>query len=80
MGRFLMHENAMDVCIEVVDSLELKPGVLTWKVYWWNLGYSGTPFKITLNLDTIEIKASNRHRWKYIEDKMYTPRTKPGLP
>ena len=83
--RFWMHENCLDVCIEVLKNWRFKPGVLTLKVRWWNLGYSGNPFMIPNEsgmplVETIEIKVEDWKKWKCIDDIMHNPRKAPGLP
>lgn len=77
---FYMHENAMDVAIEVTrvqyeDSKRIK-----FRGKYWNLGYSGTPWLIFHQDFALEINKADLPKWICINSKMTTKRMKSGLP
>lgn len=77
---FWMHENGMDVCIEVKRVQYSDSKRLKLKVLWWNLGYSGNPFLIYYNEQKVEILKKDLHKWHGISGKVFQKRTSPGLP
>ena len=76
--RYIMHKNSMDVCFEVrkIQYQDSKRGIL--KGCWYNLGYSGHPFRLTNN-QRITIKAGD---WKnfWVTIKPDIKRNSPGIP
>lgn len=78
---FYMHENAMDVCIEILRLQYTDAKRVKLKIRWWNLGYVGNPFCIDARGATITIKASDIHKWKYLNSQHFLhKRRKPGFP
>ena len=77
---FWMHEDAMDVCIEVKRIQYSNTNKLVLKILWWNLGYSGNPFLLYYNPQTVTILRKDLHKWHGINGKFYQKRTAPGMP
>jgi len=78
--KTIMHKNCMDVAFEVHEISKQKPGYYHIKGYWINLGYTGNPWVIS-NKETIVVSEDDfASNWVDIENKLYLPRTKPGLP
>lgn len=72
---FYMHENCLDVCIEVLKIQYKDSKRVKLKVNWVNLGYVGKPFILQFNRN-IEIKREDLVKWKNIDDILYVPRYK----
>lgn len=79
MRQILMHEDSMDVAFEVIHSHKHKPGHVTLKGCWINLGYMGRPWSIS-SLEKVEIKNEDMTKWKNITHSYLNVRTKSGLP
>lgn len=76
IGNFMMHKNAMDVCLEV----SFKNGHLTY-VKYWNLGYSGKPWLLDSNEYIIHTEVLNSDDWNILTpEQLTTPRANSGLP
>ncbi len=73
MNRFMVHDKAMDVFIEVLSDYKL-PSYRKVKVSWWNLGFSGQPWE--LFTQRIEIQDRDWLQWKYFNPNQ--PDTHPG--
>jgi len=80
MKYFIMHETAMDVCFEL-DKIQYQDSkILKLKGSWWNLGYSGKPYKIESNVK-LTINTDDWLKWKKFDYGMLTTkRTKSGMP
>lgn len=77
---FYMHENGMDCCLEIMRIQYSDSKRVIIKARWWNLGYSGNPWPIFPQFETVKIKAEDRPKWKNITHLMNIPRKKSGLP
>lgn len=78
--KFLMHENCLDACIEVLKMQYRDDKRIILKARWWTLGYTGNPWVLNYNFQTIKIKLSDWNKWHNITPRLNIPRTKPGLP
>lgn len=73
---FMMHRQAMDVCIEIV----MKSAERTW-VRYWNLGYSGKPWLIDGEQYLLPTEILNSDDWSILTpEQMTTPRVHAGNP
>jgi hypothetical protein len=77
--KVLMHKNAMDVAFDIFSTHHYKPGYITYKGQWVNLGYTGKPWSCSGKVK-IDVKVGDRLNWVDITDKIKTPRKMPGLP
>lgn len=82
---FWMHENAMDVCIEIIKVQYGDQKRTKFKVRWWNLGYTGNPWLIPYpdqfaRPSVLELQNKDFSKWHNITHKMHTPRKASGLP
>lgn len=68
---YYMHENCMDVCLQIIKVPYRDDKRVKVKAVWVNLGYTGNPYTI--------LKEDLKH-WKNITSKIHDKRTKPGLP
>lgn len=77
---FWMHENGMDVCIEVLKVQYRDSKRVILKARWWNLGYTGNPWVIFPRPETLKLKPEDLSKWHNITGKMLTPRKASGMP
>lgn len=81
VGEFYMSQYAMDVCIEVLNVTRGSKGITKLEVYYWNLGYTGRPWKIKLDSEEIRIHDKELDTWHHIDyDVLVQPRFMGGLP
>lgn len=80
MSQFYMHENAMDVCIEVVATQYKDDQKIKMKVFWWNLGYVGEPYRLFPTAEKLIVRTEDWPKWKNITDRIDIKREAPGLP
>jgi hypothetical protein len=76
-GRYYMHKKSMDVCYYVERRFRIDLNRYSVKLEPWNLGYSGTPWRID---SARRFEIDNMDEWVNITDKIYNKRTKAGLP
>lgn len=62
-NQTLIHKNAMDCYIEVLEKTDEK-----WLVNWWNLGFTGNPW-LVLEHQLIEVKKEDEKNWIEIDPK-----------
>ena len=78
---FYMHENAMDVCLEVISVSHSDLKRINVKARWWNLGYVGNPYCITPQIETITIDNADALKWHTLTNRqLHTARLAPGFP
>lgn len=78
---FYMHQNSKDVCIEIVKIQWRGPKKVKFKFYFWNLGYTGNPWKLLPDVQKMEIEYKDLKYWHRLTDEQLSiPRTSPGLP
>lgn len=76
ISDFLMHKNAMDVCIEVT----FKNAHRTY-IRYWNLGYTGKPWLVDGEEYVIPTDELNTDNWNLITpEQLTTARVNAGLP
>jgi hypothetical protein len=81
IGEFYMHEYQKDVCIEVLSVEPSSKGIWDVTLHYWNLGYTGRPWKIDLKAQTVKIHDSSLDFWHHIDyDLLTSPRYVSGLP
>lgn len=77
---FWMHENSMDVFIEIISIKYRDNKRMKFKGRYWNLGYSGTPWLISIDLN-FTILTEDFTKWKKINfQELHTKRIRSGLP
>ena len=67
-----VHEDFMDVFIEVVKVQYADAKRIKLKIFWWNLGWTGSAMRIFPNSAPFEIKAKDFARWKRLESRIRT--------
>lgn len=67
VGQFYMHDKALDVCVLVVAD----HGSFTYEVQWWNIGYTGNPWRVDVHTYRIYMHPDV---WTNITDKLQIPR------
>lgn len=81
MKGFYVHDNTMDVFIEVTRMPYRDAKRVRLKVRWWNFGYVGKPYLISNSEQSITIAAEDIAKWKRLtQAQMNTARTQPGAP
>ncbi len=76
-GRFYMHEQGMDVAIEVLKSYRISANRYSLRVKWVNLGYTGTPW-LVFGPERIEV--TNPLSWRDVTSLIGNVRTESGVP
>lgn len=62
---FYKHKRSMDLVFQVISTYDYGfAPAMTCMGYWWNLGWSGTPW--TIDYDAITIKTENIGDWEYM--------------
>jgi hypothetical protein len=78
--RFYMHRDARDLCLEI-KQVEETQNEFRLEVMYWNLGYCGTPWLVSLNPAYITIYKGASKNWVCLDvEDMCEPRFSPGLP
>lgn len=77
--KILMHKNCLDVAFDVYESHRHKPGYVTMKGRWINLGYTGKPWYLT-ETTKVFVREEDYKNWVNITDRFDNVRLKPGLP
>lgn len=73
-GKFYIHKNALDVCIEIVRFRFIGDTCSVWYVRRWNLGYTGNPWCIdSVKNYRIDVPQYDNYR-EITEDELRTPR------
>lgn len=77
---YYMHENCMDVCLQIIKVPYRDDKRVKVKAVWVNLGYTGNPYVIHPQPSSYTILKEDLKHWKNITSKIHDKRTKPGLP
>ena len=79
-GQWYMHQQAKDVAIKVRKVRYACEGYCKMIVEYWNLGYTGNPWKID-SVKNYIVKGEQYDNWiRLSEKRMHNPRRIPGLP
>ena len=78
---FYMHEFQKDTIIEVLEVLSETSQGSKLRICFWNLGYTGQPWKINVLCKDVEVWTSSYEFWHNIDyDLLTVPRFVPGMP
>jgi hypothetical protein len=79
VDEFYMHEYQTDVCIKVLGVELSSKGILKLQIEYWNLGYTGRPWKI--KEDEVRVHTSSFDFWHHLDyDILVEPRYVSGVP
>jgi hypothetical protein len=76
--RYYMHKDARDCCIYPTTIIDANDEYFNVFAFWYNLGYTGKPWKIYAQ--HLNIKKKDFKDWIDITKLVKKPRQKPGLP
>ena len=79
--QFYMHEYQQDTIIEVLEVKSQDARAATITICYWNLGYTGRPWKLNVKQKDVLIPADSFNFWHNIDyDLLTVPRFRPGMP
>lgn len=83
-GAFIMHKEALDCCVEIMEVLDTAPTDPPRIVgRWWNLGYTGRPWlcQNASKVYRLQIGPKEATNWLLLTlDDLETPRIQEGPP
>lgn len=79
-GHRYMHKNCLDLAVEITGQVAMGENFTGYWVKWWNLGYSGGPWKLRVSEEFFKIPNEDLKNWLDITAFFYQKRFTSGRP
>jgi hypothetical protein len=71
IGEFYIHDSTMDLCIEVVNVLEVTPRYTRFQARFWHIGSPGLPYRVSDELGTLKIFTGDAKTWHAMDMEIW---------